>query len=105
MSAESLEGGTQPRVRVCVTDEGCGIGPKDLPHLFDRFYQARDGAAQAGRHEGWGLGLAIVKRIVELHGGTITVSSEPGRGTAVRTEWPAPAASPPAKSEATESPT
>jgi signal transduction histidine kinase len=105
MSAECLEAGTQPSVRVCVTDEGCGIGPEDLPHLFDRLYQARDGAAQAGRHEGWGLGLAIVKRIVELHGGTVTVSSEPGRGTAVRTEWPAPAASPSAKSEATENPT
>jgi signal transduction histidine kinase len=105
LSVERFDTGTQPRVCVCVTDEGCGIGPEDMPHLFDRLYQARDGAAPAGRPEGRGLGLAIVKRIVELHGGTVTVSSAPGRGTAVRTEWPAPASSPSAQSAATENPT
>jgi signal transduction histidine kinase len=70
-------------VQVGVADEGTGIAAADLPHLFDRLYQARDSVAPASSDEGKGLGLAIVKRIVELHGGTVSVSSEPGRGTRV----------------------
>ena len=59
-----------------VTDTGPGIPPDDLPHLFERFWQARH-----ARRIGAGLGLAIVKGIVEAHGGRITVESEVGRGT------------------------
>jgi PAS domain S-box-containing protein len=58
-----------------VRDTGCGISADDLPHVYDRFWQARE-----GRH-GAGLGLAIVKGIVEAHGGRTWVKSAPGRGT------------------------
>ncbi|MCS7050385.1 MAG: HAMP domain-containing histidine kinase [Thermomicrobium sp.] len=63
---------------VVVRDTGPGIPPHDLPHLFDRFYR---GESRGERRDGFGLGLAIVRDIVTLHGGTIEVSSEPGRGT------------------------
>jgi len=63
-------------VRFTVRDTGSGIPAENLPHLFDRFWQARTSA-----RTGAGLGLAIVKGIVESHGGTVTVTSEPGKGT------------------------
>jgi predicted ATPase/signal transduction histidine kinase len=62
-----------------VSDNGCGIAPEDLPHVFERFYRA-DKSRRRGAN-GAGLGLAIVKRIVELHGGRIAVDSAVGRGT------------------------
>ena len=64
------------RVRVSVRDEGPGIAAHEIPHLFDRFAQAR----QAGR-SGAGLGLTIAKEIVEAHGGELRVESEPGEGS------------------------
>jgi signal transduction histidine kinase len=66
-------------VWVRVSDEGLGIAPEDLPHIFDLAYRAPD--ARSFRRQGLGLGLAIVKRIVEQHGGEIRVQSEPGQGT------------------------
>jgi PAS domain S-box-containing protein len=65
-------------VRFSVADTGTGIDAADLPHLFERFYQARK-----NRRGGAGLGLSISKGIVEAHGGRIGVESEPGRGTTV----------------------
>jgi len=73
--------GTQ--VQVSVHDDGPGIAPAELPHLFDRFYQARQHVAPATGDGGKGLGLAIVKRIAELHGGSVAVRSAPGQGTTV----------------------
>jgi len=67
-------GGTQ--AIFTVTDTGPGIAPHDLPHLFDRFWQA---ASQA--HLGTGLGLAIARAIVEGQGGRIAVESRVGTGT------------------------
>ncbi len=64
-------------LEVSVTDTGEGIQPEFLPYVFDRFRQA-DGSATR-KHGGLGLGLAIVKQLIELHGGTIRVTS-PGRG-------------------------
>jgi signal transduction histidine kinase/ActR/RegA family two-component response regulator len=62
-----------------VTDTGLGIGPAFLPHVFERFRQARGGASRP--HDGLGLGLTIVRKIVELHGGTVDAASEgEGRG-------------------------
>jgi signal transduction histidine kinase len=58
-----------------VTDTGAGIAPEHVPHIFDRFWQAR------GSNRGVGLGLAIAKGIVEAHGGAIGVTSDPGRGS------------------------
>jgi signal transduction histidine kinase len=70
-------------VKVRVTDTGPGITAADLPHLFDRFYQSRQSVAPATGEGGKGLGLAIVKRIVELHGGSVSVESRLGKGTEV----------------------
>jgi len=76
-------------VVVRVADDGAGIAAADLPHLFDRFYQARASAAPAGGEGGRGLGLAIVQRIAELHGGRVAVRSAPGQGTEVTIRLPA----------------
>ncbi len=63
-------------VEVSVTDQGLGIAPEDLPHLFERFYRA-----QGTKAEGIGLGLYITKQLVEAHGGQIRVESEVGKGS------------------------
>jgi signal transduction histidine kinase len=75
-------------VQVSVADSGAGIAETDLPHLFDRFYQSRQSVAPATGEGGKGLGLAIVKRIVELHGGSVAVSSRLGQGTTVTLTFP-----------------
>lgn len=64
-------------VEISVSDNGAGIPPEDLPHIFDRFYQA-DKSRSAG---GAGLGLAICKQIVEAHAGHISAQSVLGMGT------------------------
>jgi two-component system sensor histidine kinase HydH len=63
-----------------ITDRGAGIGAADVPHVFDPYFTTKRG--------GTGLGLPIAKNIIEGLGGTIVVSSEPGRGTDVRIEIP-----------------
>jgi signal transduction histidine kinase len=78
-------------VRVRVADTGPGIAAADLPHLFDRFYQSRQSVAPATGEGGKGLGLAIVKRIVELHDGSVAVTSNIGLGTEVVLTLPAAA--------------
>lgn len=72
-------------VRVIVTDSGTGIDPEQLPYVFDRLFRGNNGWSATTGH---GLGLSIVKTIVELHGGRITISSEPAQGTTVETWWP-----------------
>jgi len=67
-------------VQVAVMDTGAGISPEDLPHIFDRFYQA-DLSRSGGRKHGAGLGLAIVKEIVGAHRGKISVRSDSGKGS------------------------
>lgn len=61
-----------------VADDGPGISPVDVPHVFDRFYRGDSARTSTGSN---GLGLAISKAIVEAHHGTITVSSRVGAGT------------------------
>jgi signal transduction histidine kinase len=61
-----------------IADSGPGIAPEDLPHVFERFYQADKARQRDG--SGSGLGLAIARSIVEAHGGRIWVESEPGKG-------------------------
>jgi signal transduction histidine kinase len=68
---------TDAGIALSVADEGPGIPPDHLPHLFDRFYKAD--ASRAGVSGGSGLGLSIVKAIVERHGGTVSVASRPGQ--------------------------
>jgi len=67
-------------VEVSVSDSGSGISAEHLPHVFERFYRATDGADQGGA----GLGLAIVKEIVEAHGGSVEVDSREGDGSTFR---------------------
>ncbi len=66
-------------VTLSVTDHGIGIPQDDLPHIFERFRRAENQGLSG--ITGTGLGLAIVKHLVELHGGKISVRSEPGRGS------------------------
>ena len=72
--------------RIDVLDSGIGIPPEDLPHVFERFH--RGGNVDDRRHAGMGLGLYISRAIVEQHGGTIAVESQPGAGTIVRVTLP-----------------
>ena len=70
-----------------VADTGQGIAAEDLPHIFERFYRAdKSRSRPAGRS---GLGLAISKAIVDAHGGTIQVTSQPGAGTTFTVRLPA----------------
>ncbi|MBP2337585.1 PAS domain S-box-containing protein [Saccharothrix coeruleofusca] len=64
---------------VTVEDTGIGVPPKELPRLFERFHRVEN--ARGRSDEGSGIGLALVRELVELHGGTITVDSQEGRGT------------------------
>ncbi len=69
-----------PNVELLVCDTGQGIAPEALPHLFERYWQGAS-LERRSRGQGLGLGLAIAHRIIELHGGSITASSEgAGRG-------------------------
>ncbi len=71
--------GNSGDAEITVKDTGKGIGPDDLERIFNYFEQG-DGSSSRG-HEGTGLGLAITKKLVELHGGTIHVESEKGKGS------------------------
>jgi signal transduction histidine kinase/ActR/RegA family two-component response regulator len=74
-------------VELSVCDNGIGIKAEFLPHVFDRFRQANSSSTR--QHGGLGLGLAIAKQIVELHGGSIAVSSAgEGKGATFRIELP-----------------
>ena len=73
-------------VQICVRDNGSGIHPEDLHHIFKRFYRSRFSKDQ----QGIGLGLPLAEAIVEAHGGAIAVDSEWGRGTAFTLNFPIP---------------
>ena len=63
-------------VQIVVRDNGSGIHPEDLPHIFKRFYRSRFSKDT----QGVGLGLPLTKAVVEAHRGTIEGDSDPGRG-------------------------
>jgi signal transduction histidine kinase len=86
LSAEPAEDG----VVMAVRDTGAGIPPEQLPHIFEKFYQA-DNQGDAA-HEGTGLGLAIAREIVLAHGGDLSVESTVGVGTTFTIAMPLRAA-------------
>jgi signal transduction histidine kinase len=73
-------------VEIEVSDTGHGISKEELPHVLKRFYRNRNRRDETDN--GLGLGLAIASRIVELHGGRLTVDSELHRGTIFRFSLP-----------------
>jgi len=75
LGADAVDGALHIEVR----DSGAGIPPEQVPHVFEKFYQADNQVAASSK--GSGLGLAIAKSIVEAHGGTIACESTPGVGT------------------------
>jgi len=77
IGCEETESGHQ---RIWVADNGIGIPSADLPHIFRRFYRVEKHHSQR-EIKGTGLGISIVKRAIDAHGGTISVTSTPGRDT------------------------
>lgn len=67
-------------VIVCVSDEGPGIAPNDIPHVFDRFYRASDASRMT---KGAGLGLYLARAVIEAHRGRIWVDPRPGAGARI----------------------
>ncbi len=69
---------------IWVIDTGVGIAKENIKIIFDEYVQAED--ENGYKYQGTGLGLSIVKKLIELHGGTISVESEPGKGTTIQFE-------------------
>jgi signal transduction histidine kinase len=79
------EAGPRGWVRLRVEDRGIGIPAADLPHIFERFRRGKNVGSEVS---GSGVGLASVKRMVELHGGTFSVESQEGQGSAFTVRLP-----------------
>ena len=73
-------------LEVTIEDTGVGIGPEDLPHLGDPYFQARSTCNRY--NDGAGLGLSIVKGLLALHGGEMLIDSRLGKGTRVTVHLP-----------------
>ncbi len=80
----AAEGGDH--LRITVEDHGLGIGAEDRKHIFEPFYRGREAVSR--QIQGSGLGLHLVRRIVEAHGGKVSVRSDPGRGSTFIMELP-----------------
>lgn len=80
--APDVDGG----LNIIVEDTGIGIPPADIPRIFDRFYRSE--AARTLHSQGSGLGLSIVKSIMELHHGSVDISSIPGKRTTATLRFP-----------------
>ncbi len=83
----SLAGAENSFAEIKISDTGSGIDPKDVPHIFDRFYRADKARSRSGAG-GTGLGLAITKEIISRHHGTITVHSNLGEGSSFTVSLP-----------------
>jgi two-component system heavy metal sensor histidine kinase CusS len=82
----SIQSDAAGAATIVVKDNGPGIPDDELPLVFDRFY--RSAQARQLHRDGSGLGLAIVRSIMELHGGSVTLTSQPGHGTSVTLHFP-----------------
>jgi signal transduction histidine kinase len=71
---------------ISIADNGVGIPPESLPHIFDRFY--RVDKSRSGRQRGSGLGLALVRAMVEANEGEIRVTSAPEVGSTFTVKFP-----------------
>ena len=80
----------EDELNIAVKDTGRGIAEEDLPHIFEKFYRVDDSEQQEPQAKGTGLGLSIAKHIVEVHGGTISVQSVQGQGSAFAFALPLP---------------
>ncbi|MEA4845966.1 MAG: ATP-binding protein [Clostridiaceae bacterium] len=78
----------QGEVVLTIEDNGIGIAPEDLSHIWDRFYRVRNQRTNHIQEKGSGLGLVIVKKLVQLQGGNIDVTSQLGKGTIFRISFP-----------------
>ena len=67
------------KIYITIKDNGNGISKIDLENLFNRYYRGKN----TDNHKGTGLGMSIAKEVIELHGGSINVSSELGKGTEI----------------------
>ena len=76
----------KPHLQLTVRDNGIGLSPEQIPHIFERFYQVDD--SDTREFEGTGIGLSLTKELVELHGGSIAVESEKSRGSTFRVLLP-----------------
>ena len=76
---------TTQHIKIVIRDNGVGISPEHLPHVFEKFYRI-DSAGQ--KASGSGLGLAMVQSIMDLHGGRVEISSKVGKGTTVILYFP-----------------
>ena len=86
VSVEIAEQKDEDILVVHVRDSGAGIAEKDIPYVFDRYYQGEEG--QKSFRAGSGIGLAMVKELVQLHRGAIEIFSKPGEGTALKISIP-----------------
>jgi signal transduction histidine kinase len=87
ITVSQIKGLRGPEIRMSVEDHGPGIPHTDLPHLFEPFYRGSD--ATAAQIQGNGLGLSIVKRIIEAHGGRVSVATRQNEGTTFTIHLPA----------------
>jgi signal transduction histidine kinase len=77
---------THKKTRITVEDRGLGIAGEDRKHIFEPFYRGREAVSR--QIQGSGLGLHLVRRIIEAHGGTVSVHSEAGRGSTFTIDLP-----------------
>ena len=87
---------TGRQVQISVSDHGIGIAAEDLPHIFEPLY--RSPSVRLAQVHGTGLGLALAKQVAEWMGGSLTVTSEPGRGSTFTLSLRCAPAAPPASS-------